>query len=185
MRANLHARYAGSKARVASLAVILITTCMALSSCESLPGNKSTQGAVIGGAGGAVAGAILAGEDNRLLGAVIGTAIGAGGGYVVGNEISESDERKAQEAAAANSKATSFTIEDVQRSNTADLDADGNVTIAELVAMQRAGLSDAEIIRRLEATNAIFSLTDEQRKTLRDSGVTAAVIDKLATVNRG
>lgn len=166
------------------LTILLIAASMQLSSCESLPGDKNVQGAVIGGAGGAAAGAIIAGEDNRLLGAIIGTAIGAGGGYVVGNEISKHDESKAQEAAAKTSKTSSFTIEDVKRSNTADLDADGNVTIAEIVALQRASLTDTEIIRRLEATDVVFTLTDEQKKTLREAGVSAAVVDKLATVNR-
>lgn len=184
MRAKLHVGPASSKTRVPLLAIMLIAASMSLGSCDSLPGNKRTQGAVIGGAGGAAAGAILAGEDHRLLGAIIGTAIGAGGGYVVGNEISESDERKAKEAAAANSKTSSFTVDDVRGSKTADLDADGNVTIAELVALQRASLSDDEIIRRLEATDAIFNLTDEQKGTLRESGVSAVVVGKLATVNR-
>lgn len=173
-----------SKARFPFLAIILTAASLPLSSCESLPGTKSTQGAVVGGAGGAVAGAIIAGEDNRLLGAVIGTAIGAGGGYVVGNEITKRDERKAQEAAAATSQTSSFTLADVQGSNSADLDSDGNVTIAELVALQRANLTDNQIIRRLEATNVIFSLTDEQNATLRQAGVSQTVINRLATVNR-
>ena len=38
-----------------------------LAGCESLPGSEKEQGAVIGGVGGAVAGAALGGEDNRLL----------------------------------------------------------------------------------------------------------------------
>lgn len=184
MRATLQVGPESSKTAVPLLAIILIAASLSLASCESLPGSKKTQGAVIGGAGGAAAGAIIAGEDNRLLGAIIGTAIGAGGGYVVGNEIGERDERKAKEAAAANSKTSSFTVDDVRRSNTADLDADGNVTIAELVALQRANSSDVEIIRRLEATDAVFNLTDEQKGTLRESGVSAVVVDKLATVNR-
>src|SRR5438046_685831 len=52
--------------------------------CENLPGNKKTQGAVIGGVGGAVAGAALGGSKNRLLGALLGGALGAGGGYLIG-----------------------------------------------------------------------------------------------------
>lgn len=184
METTFNARPTISKAGIPFLAILLTAASLPLSSCESLPGSKSTQGAVVGGVGGAAAGAIIAGEDNRLLGAIIGTAIGAGGGYVVGNEISESDERKAKEAAAANSQTSSFTIADVQRSNSADLDNDGNVTIAELVALQRANLTDDEIIRRLEVTEVVFSLTEDQKETLRQSGVSQAVIDKLGTVNR-
>src|SRR5436190_22089583 len=51
-----------------------------LGGCDSLPGNKQTQGAVIGGAGGAVAVAAIA-KDKPLLGALIGGVLGAGGGY--------------------------------------------------------------------------------------------------------
>jgi hypothetical protein len=162
----------------------LIAASMSLASCEGLPGEKKHQGAVIGGASGAAAGAIIAGEDNRLLGAVIGTALGAGAGYVVGNEISEKDRRDAQEAAAQKEKTSTFTVEDVRRATTADIDGDGNVTMAELVAMQRASLGDPEIIRRLEATDVVFDLTDQQKQTLREEGVSNAVVDRLATINR-
>src|SRR5688500_4383197 len=54
--------------------------------CESLPGDKETQGAVIGGVGGALAGGALA-KDNRLLGALIGGAVGAGGGWLIGSQL--------------------------------------------------------------------------------------------------
>src|SRR3954464_10317565 len=54
--------------------------------CENLPGNKPTQGAVIGGAGGALAGAAI-GKHNRLVGGLIGGALGAGGGYLVGSAM--------------------------------------------------------------------------------------------------
>ena len=43
------------------------------------------KGAVIGGVGGAAAGAIL--SKNKVAGGVLGGAIGAGGGYIIGNEI--------------------------------------------------------------------------------------------------
>ena len=41
------------------------------------------QGAIIGGAGGAVAGGLI---GHSVKGALIGAAIGAGGGYIIGNE---------------------------------------------------------------------------------------------------
>lgn len=159
-------------------------TAVSLSSCESLPGSSRSQGTVIGAASGGAAGAIIAGEDNRLLGAIIGTVIGAGGGYVVGGELEKRSEREAREAAANGGVTRSFTVEDVQRSTTADLDGDGNVTIAEIVALDRAGLSDVEIIRRAAAANVLFELNEAQRKTLRESGVSTTVIDRLVTINR-
>src|SRR6266566_2283310 len=64
-----------------------------LAGCDSLPGDKKTQGAVIGGVGGAVAGGALA-KNNRLLGALIGGALGAGGGYLIGSHLDKSDPNK-------------------------------------------------------------------------------------------
>src|SRR6478736_3527958 len=64
-----------------------------LAGCDSLPGDKKTQGTVIGGVGGAVAGGALA-KNNRLLGALIGGALGAGGGYLIGSSLDKSDPKK-------------------------------------------------------------------------------------------
>ena len=49
------------------------------------------RGAIIGGAGGAVAGGII---GHGVGGALIGGAIGAGGGYVIGNEHRRNVARK-------------------------------------------------------------------------------------------
>src|SRR5689334_8928029 len=54
--------------------------------CDSLPGKKREQGAVIGGVGGAAAGAAVS-KNNRVLGALIGGALGAGGGYLIGVQM--------------------------------------------------------------------------------------------------
>src|SRR5947208_14479209 len=64
-----------------------------LAGCDNLPGNKKEQGAVIGGVGGAVAGGALA-KNNRLLGALIGGALGAGGGYLIGWQLHRSDPKE-------------------------------------------------------------------------------------------
>src|SRR5947207_15476227 len=69
-----------------------------LTGCENLPGNKKEQGAVIGGVGGAAAGAVIGGKKNRLLGALIGGAAGAGGGYLVGANRDKINGKKGDEA---------------------------------------------------------------------------------------
>jgi hypothetical protein len=51
--------------------------------------NKATQGAVIGGAAGAVGGAIL--SKKKGLGAVIGGVVGAAGGYIIGKRMDKKD----------------------------------------------------------------------------------------------
>ncbi|PTQ94121.1 YmgG-like glycine-zipper protein [Mucilaginibacter yixingensis] len=45
--------------------------------------SSQAKGAIIGGAGGAVAGGLI---GHGVKGALIGGAIGAGGGYIIGNE---------------------------------------------------------------------------------------------------
>lgn len=49
------------------------------------------RGAIIGGAGGAIAGGLI---GHSVGGAVIGGAIGAGGGYIIGNEHRKHVEKK-------------------------------------------------------------------------------------------
>jgi hypothetical protein len=54
--------------------------------------SKAAKGAVIGGATGAAAGAVI-NKKNRAAGAVIGGVLGAGGGYVIGRGIDKKDGR--------------------------------------------------------------------------------------------
>jgi len=54
--------------------------------------SKSTKGAIIGAAGGAIAGAVI-NKKNRAVGAVIGGVIGAGGGYVIGKKMDQKDQQ--------------------------------------------------------------------------------------------
>jgi hypothetical protein len=54
--------------------------------------SKAAKGAVIGGVGGAAAGAVI-NKKNRALGAVIGGVIGAAGGYGIGRGMDKKDGR--------------------------------------------------------------------------------------------
>ena len=55
-----------------------------LTSCESWEDSSHTKkSTIIGGAGGAAIGAAVA-KDNRAAGALLGGALGAGGGYLFG-----------------------------------------------------------------------------------------------------
>lgn len=54
--------------------------------------SKAAKGAIIGGVGGAVAGAVI-NKKNRTAGAVVGAVIGAGGGYVIGRQQDKKDGR--------------------------------------------------------------------------------------------
>ena len=142
-----------------------------LAGCENLPGKSKEQGAVIGGVGGALAGAAVSKKD-RGLGALIGGVLGAGGGYLIGAQKDKLDEKKRDEALAAHQRAERNPArpEDVDKTRTADLNDDGFVTLDEVVAMERANLSDREMIDRLRRTGQVFELTDEQEKYLEDRG---------------
>jgi hypothetical protein len=156
-----------------------------LAGCSSLPGNSKEQGAVIGGAGGALAGGVLA-KGNRGLGALIGGVLGAGGGYLIGAQKDKLDQKKKDEALAAHRRAEQNPAkpEDVDKSRTADLNNDGFVTLDEVVAMERANLSDREMVDRLQRTGQIFELTDEQEKYLEDRGVSRDVVVEMRQMNQ-
>jgi hypothetical protein len=158
---------------------------ISLVGCENLPGSKGTQGAVVGGAGGATVGAAVAGH-NRLLGALLGGAVGAAGGYVVGansDRILGRDHDSA-EAAARHSQEHPVTAQDALRATSADINNDGFVTLDEVVAMRDAGLTDAQMLDRMRATSQVFELTQDQRQYLMDRGVSRFVIDQMESINK-
>ncbi len=168
------------------IALLIASLALApLGGCDSLPGDKKTQGTVIGGVGGAVAGGALA-KNNRLLGALIGGALGAGGGYLIGSHLDKSDPKtNRNEAIAADRRAREnpATVDDARRAKTADLNGDGYVTMDEVVAMAKSGLSDDEMITRLERTGQFFELTSDQEQYLRDHGVSRRVVTAMRDIN--
>lgn len=181
MRNTPRTRTLVSSALIGSLA--LAPLC-GLTGCSKLPGNSKEQGAVIGGVGGALAGAALGGSGGRdkgALGALIGAAVGAGGGYLIGAQKDKIDEKKREEALEAHRRAerNPATVESVEGARTADLNEDGFVTLDEVVALERANLSDREIIDRLERTGQVFELTEEQERFLEDRGVSHEVIVEM------
>jgi len=152
--------------------------------CENLPGSKGTQGAVVGGATGAAVGVAVA--KNNVLGALIGGLIGAGGGYLIGANIDKitGKDTTGAEQASARAQTNPVTAEQAKTATTADVNHDGFVTMDEVVAMEKAGLRDSEIIDRLRASGQVFELTEQQRNYLRNQGVSQNVIDTMPTLNR-
>ena len=49
--------------------------------------------------------------------------------------------------------------------------------------MEKAGLSDQEILKRLEATGQIFELTDSQEQQLVNAGVSRTVVAEMQQIN--
>lgn len=152
--------------------------------CQQLPGTHEQQGAVIGGTGGAIAGAAIA--DNDLLGALIGGAAGAAGGYLIGANSDRilGRDRVAAERAVQGAQASPATADQVRYATTADVNSDGFVTLDEVTAMNAAGLTDEQMLARLRATDQVFELTSAQERLLRDQGVSQTVISAMREINR-
>ncbi len=168
---------------VSALAALLVSANLG---CKQLPGTPKAQGAVIGGAGGAAAGAAVAGQNNRLLGALIGGAVGAGGGYLIGanSDRITGNDRAGADQATKNAQAKPATPQQALNSRTADLNGDGFVTMDEVVAMRRAGLSDQEMVSKLQATGQVFELTSAQKDYLRSNGVDPYLISEMEQINK-
>lgn len=160
--------------------VLTAMVCGGLVGCSSAPGTAKQQGAVVGGATGAAVGAAV--TKNRALGAVIGGAVGAAGGYVIGGQTGHLDKKDSADRSAQTNPATS---QEASAATTADVNKDGFVTLDEIVALEKADVSDDEILNRIRATGLTFDLNEEQRKYLSDHGVSIAVIDQLPQINRG
>lgn len=154
--------------------------------CEQVPGTRKQQGAAAGGVGGAVAGAVIGGEKHRWLGALLGGALGATGGYVIGAQTEKIKKNDHDGAVDANKRAESkpVTAEEARTATSADVNKDGFVTLDEVVALDKAGLTDDQIMDRLNATDQIFELTADQRRYLLDRGVSRTIVDKLPDINR-
>lgn len=69
-------------------AILFIPALAITAACETLPGDRSTQ---TGAAAGALIGAAVADDDDRLEGAVLGGAAGAVAGNLIGRANSPGD----------------------------------------------------------------------------------------------
>ncbi len=168
---------------VSAVGIALALPIGMMTGCESLPGDEPEQGAAAGGLAGGLAGAVLGGEDNRLEGALIGAVLGAGGGYLIGQEMDKRNEEEARQAA-EEARQSPATADEARDARSADLDDNGFVTVDEVIAMEQAGLSDDEMIQRLEATGQVFGLGDAERRQLEQGGVSDRVIQEMPRINR-
>lgn len=86
---------------------VLLLLCGLVSACETLGGPKQSGGAVLGGIGGAVAGAQFGGGGGQLVAVAAGTLLGALLGSEVGRSLDKADLAYAD---AANQRAQSAPI---------------------------------------------------------------------------
>jgi len=114
------------------------------------------------------------------------STLGEGSGWLVGARPEMIEQKKEDAARSAEERARRepATLDDVRKSQTADLNGDGFVSLDEIEAMQKSGLSDSEIIDRLGAARQVYELDDRQQDYLRDRGVSQRVIDALLSMGR-
>lgn len=165
---------------------IIVLAAAIVAGCSQLPYDRTTETSVAGAAVGTAAGAVLSGDDDELLGSVLGGLAGAAAGYVIGARTDwfGDGNEQALNSTVNNAQANPATVADVRGSTDADLNNDGLVTRDELIAMSNAGLGSSEIIHRLEATNQVYSVTQAQRQQLLNAGVDPQVVYELNEINR-
>ena len=134
--------------------------------------NDTASGTFMGGALGAVTGAIIGGKKDRGEGALIGAGVGAVTGNLLGRSKDRADEHRAAVGASvtahANQQAAAMAI-----------------TNYDLVSMTRAGVSDDVIISTMRSRGARLDLSPNALISLKQSGVNDRVLLAAQEMNNG
>lgn len=125
--------------------------------------NDTAGGTVLGGALGAVTGAIVGGRSHRGEGALIGAGVGAITGNVLGRNKDRADEQRAAIGAAT-----------VAQANQAA--AAQAVTNYDLIRMTQAGVAEEVIISAIRSRGARLDLSPEGLIALKENGVSDRVL---------
>jgi len=158
---------------------------LALAGCAAEPGRAAGPGALVAGVGGGLVNAHDA-LARKLFGDAAGpmliapppppsTATGEDGPRAVTASATVTRHQM------ASAQAGWLTAAD---STSPDLDGDGTVSVDEVVALGRSGLSDPELAERLERTGRTFDLSTSQEQYLRVRGIGDDLIARLRTLNR-
>ena len=134
--------------------------------------NDTASGTVMGGALGAVTGAIVGGRKDRGEGALIGAGIGAVTGNLLGRSKDRADEQRAVVGAATvgrmNQQAVAMAV-----------------TNYDLLEMTRAGVSDDVIISTMRSRGVQIDLSPQALISLKQSGVSDRVVLAAQEMSRG
>ena len=150
-------------AKLNILTFVVATSAVVLTGCVSPNGEPdyTGTGALEGGALGAVSGAIIGGPRNGGAGALIGAAAGLIAGGLVGHSIDQ------QQQAALRAQAPQTYVRVVQGQP---------LSIADVKAMARAGVSDDVIISQIQGSHTVFNLSAADIIDLHNSGVSDKVV---------
>ncbi|MEM9657807.1 MAG: glycine zipper domain-containing protein [Planctomycetota bacterium] len=133
--------------------------------------NDTAEGTVVGGAFGALTGAIIGGKKDRGEGALIGAGVGALTGNLLGRSKDRADEYQAAVGASA--------VAHANRQAAAMA-----VTNFDLVRLTQAGVGDDVIISTIQSRGAALDLSPGGLIALKESGVSDAVLVAAQGLNR-
>jgi len=134
--------------------------------------NDTAGGTFLGGALGAISGAIIGGKSKRGQGALIGAGVGALTGNILGRNKDRADQQQAAYGSAV-----------VARAN--QVAAARAVTNLDLIRMTQAKVSEEVIISTLRARGARLDLSPEGLIALKESGVSDGVLIAAQNLMRG
>jgi hypothetical protein len=125
--------------------------------------NDTASGTILGGAMGAITGAVIGGKHHGGQDALIGAGVGAVTGNLLGRSKDASDERRAAAGAAAVGQLNA------QAAATA-------VTNYDLLQMSHAGISDDVIISTMRSRGARVDMSPQALIALKQQGVSDCVV---------
>lgn len=149
-----------------ALILVLSGLAVVLTGCVNPDGtqNNTGSGALIGGALGALTGAVIGGPRNGGAGALIGAAAGAIGGGLIGNSMDqEQDARLRAEAPQTYVK----------------VDQGQPLQVTDVKALAKAGVSDDVIISQIQTSHTVYHLSATDIIDLRNSGVSDKVVNYM------
>ena len=144
---------------VASLAVLL-------GGCVNPDGttNNTGTGALIGAGSGAFLGAVAGGPRNGGAGALIGATAGLIAGSLIGNSIDREQAARLQATAPE---------------TYARVDQSQPLSLADVKALAKAGISEDVMINQIKSSRTIFHLSAADIIDLRDAGVSDKVVNYM------
>jgi outer membrane lipoprotein SlyB len=154
------------KIRTHALILAMAGAAVVLTGCVNPDGtqNNTGSGALIGGALGAITGAVIGGPRNGGAGALIGAAAGAIGGGLIGNSMDQEQDARLR----AQAPETYVKIDQGQP-----------LAVADVRAMAKAGISEDVIISQIQNSHTVYHLSASDIIDLRDSGVTDKVVNYM------
>ena len=129
--------------------------------------------------------ALPATSQQRSVAALANEAAGPGGGWIIAASPEMLRTHSLGSARKVNQQAEQQPVRhtDAENSPNADLNHDGFVTMDEILALKRAGLTSNDIIDHVRQTPMTFELSDRQQQYLKDRAIDQSVINAMLQMN--